>query len=145
MAGDLITLSSRRRIGSQCCGGGYILSCNQANVQLENLGTDEINLPGGLTLEFLNNVDGNRDTYHYGGNAGEAVITYNPNSNGLHGHALSADGKSFVLEFCGSSGHVWKSLDADNMPSDYALELPTNRLALEMAGGQPEMFFPSWH
>ena len=115
MADDLVTLSSKRVTGYQCCGGDHVLSCNLANVQLENLGTEKVNLPGNLTLDFLNNVNGNLNTYHYGSNDGEAVVTYNPKNNELHVHAFSTDGKSYVLDFCGSSGYVWKCLEMSEL------------------------------
>ena len=142
MADDLVTLSSKRVTGYQCCGGDHVLSCNLANVQLENLGTEKVNLSGNLTLDFLNNVNGNLNTYHYGSNDGEAVVTYNPKNNELHGYAFSTDGKSYVLDFCGSSGYVWKLLDTDNMPDDLGLNLPTNRLALELPSLQLSLSEP---
>ena len=113
---SLVSLSGKRNIvGSKCCMGKHILECSNANVNLKNLGASEIDLPGSLTLNFVNIVSGNTNSYHYASDDGEAVITMNAEGNGLHGHATSADGESYVLEYCGAGGHVWKSMDVKNV------------------------------
>ena len=134
----MITLSKKRNTGSQCCGGDHILSCNLAAVNLALLGDESISLPGGFVLDFERNVNDDPNSFKYSSKDGEAVITYNPNTQGLHGHALSSNGDSYVIEYCGAIGHVWKSIDTENMEGDHGLEFPgpINRLALTF--GEPE-------
>merc|ERR1712242_275215 len=141
LSSTLVSLSGKRQIGSRCCSGDHILSCRAATVNVENLDDSEINLPGGLTLNFLNRVSGNSNSFHYGSEDGEAVITMNAAGNGLHGHATTADGHSFVLEFCGVDGHVWKKIDVDNMPGDEGVELPENRIQLLLPVPEVEPVF----
>ena len=47
-------------------------------------------------------------------------------TKGLHGHAQTSDGHSYVLEYCGANGHVWKLMDIGHMAmeAEVALELP---------------------
>ena len=124
MAGDLIKLSKKRSTGSKCCGGDHILSCNIAEVNLENLGAESINLPDGIVLDFKHNINNNPNSYLYGSSGGEAVITYNPKTKGLHGHATSKNGDSYVIEYCGEVGHVWKTIDTENVEGNDGLAFP---------------------
>ena len=133
-AGNLVTLKGEKRAGSKCCSGNFILSCLQANVELDTIGDDEINLPGGVILQFQNNVDGNPDSYYYSGSAGEAVFSLNPaNPDSIYGHFAAWNGSSYLLEYCGMNGYVWKELDTAKMnelPSllhdDITYEVDTN-------------------
>ena len=138
MAGDLITLSKKRNTGTQCCGGDHILSCNLAAVNLELLGDESIGLPGGFVLDFERNVNNDPNSFKYSSMDGEAVITYNPNTKGLHGHALSSKGDSYVIEYCGAVGHVWKTIDTINMEGDRGLEFPGPKNRLALTFGEPE-------
>ena len=89
---ELVTLSGHRQISSKCCGGDHILSCRSATVNINNLNSPQIELPSGLALNLMNQVQGNTNSYHYGSDDGEAVMTMNAEGVGLHGHATSADG-----------------------------------------------------
>ena len=132
MAGDFVTLSKQKTVVKNCCKEDHIISCNLADVHPDSLTDGEIKLPGDLVLSFKNYINNSPNSYFYGSNDGEAVITFNPNTNGFFGHAMTADGGSYVLEFCGAYGHVWKSYDTKNMEGDLGLTFPgaNDRLAI---------------
>ena len=83
------------------------------------LGKKNIRLPGGIHVFFLNNLDNNPDIYNYGDGKGtELLISYNPKTGGMHGSAMTYQGKSFVIENCGNEGHVFKEIDISSMVDD---------------------------
>jgi len=126
LAVDLVTISHRRSSSGACCGGNDILACYSATVQVENLGQDVVHLPGSIKLNLKGKTPGNSNGYHYESSEGDAVLTLNPKTKGLHGHAQTSDGHSYVLEYCGANGHVWKLMDIGHMAmeAEVALELP---------------------
>ncbi len=138
MAGDLINLSKKRYTGSKCCGGDHILSCNIAEVNLETLGAESINLPDGIILDFKHNINNDPNSYLYGSSGGEAVITYNPKTEGLHGHATSKNGDSYVIEYCGEVGHVWKTIDTENVEGNDGLVFPGIKTRLGLTLGESD-------
>jgi len=117
---DLIKI--RKRFGSDgnepaCCGDS--LTCDSVDIVPELLGKQNISLPGcglpgGIKLSFVGHVDGNVDNYHYAGEQGDLLLKFNPKKSMLHGHVMTSSGRSFVLEFCGTDGHVWKEHDVEN-------------------------------
>ena len=113
LAEPLVKVNSRVRSKSVCCSGEF-LSCNQASVDTSVLGSSDLELPGGITAQFQGNVLGNKNAYVYKGQNVEVVLTQNPSNGGLHGHAM-AGARSYVLEYCGSAGHVWKEIDVQSM------------------------------
>ena len=68
-------------------------------------------------------LTGDSRTFHYvdpEGTSADASFTCDQDG-GCHGLATDADGESYVLEYCGSQGHVWKrpnteSLDKEDEP-----------------------------
>lgn len=102
-----------------CCNN--TMSCLPVDINPSVLGKDKLDLPGGIQVSFLGLVNGNANGYHYGSEEADLIITYNEKTHGLHGHAMTIDGKSFVIEYCGSQGHVWTELDARNFPESVAV------------------------
>merc|ERR1719167_1358813 len=120
MGGDLITITNAKSTAA-CCENTNIVNCNAVSINPAVLKTHEtLSLPGGITMPFEGDVNGNPDSYSYGdGKGNEAVINYNPVSGGLNGHAMTAEGRSFAIENCGSEGHIWKEIDISNMQEGY--------------------------
>jgi len=80
-----------------------------------------LELPYGINATFSNMIPGNVAGYHYIGDNADVIITYNEKTNGLHGHVATMDGRSFVIENCGTSGHVFKELDLSVIGLDNAI------------------------
>ena len=75
-----------------------------------------ITLPGGLKYSFKDNIDSNPNAYNYEDDQGsELDIYYNSKTDRMHGHALTSNGRSFVIESCGSQGHVYKEINLTNI------------------------------
>lgn len=111
-AGNLITLKETRSAGSKCCSGNFIMSCSQADVNLDIIGADEITMPDGATLQFQKNIHGNPNSYLYSGNGGEAVFSISlDNPLSIYGHFATTKGDSYFLEYCGKDIYIWKHLD----------------------------------
>merc|ERR1719295_1439907 len=119
LGGNLLTIIETRSRAA-CCEDAKTLTCNAVKIHPTVLETHEtLNLPGGLTLTFEGNINGEPNSYSYGDEKGsDAVITYNPVSGGLNGHAMTAEGRSFAIENCGAQGHVWKEIDIANLPEN---------------------------
>ena len=113
LGGSLVIISSKLRSTSVCCKGEFA-SCNSAYVDVSLLGEANIELPGGITVDYVGNIGDNANAYEYRGTNSDVVLTQNPSNGGLHGHAM-ADGRSFTLEYCGASGHVWKEIDVNSL------------------------------
>ena len=77
------------------------------------LGNKNLDLPGGIQVSFSNNIAGDENAYHYVSKYADAIITFNPKSESMHGHAMLTTGKSFTLENCGVGKHVWKEIDTE--------------------------------
>ena len=82
-----------------------------------------ITLPGGLKYLFKDNIDSNPNAYNYEDDQGsELDIYYNSITNRMHGHAMTSDGRSFVIESCGSQGHVFKEIDLTNIEESEGID-----------------------
>ena len=121
----MIAVSSLRS-GSVCCQDTKLKSCNLATVNPDLLGSKTITLPGGASADFLNKVGDNPNAYHYGGDNADVIITFNPGTGGMHGHAMLSSGESFTLEYCGDQGHVWKEIDVDNLGESKGVDFLTD-------------------
>merc|ERR1711962_1570721 len=108
------------RSSAPCCQGSDIRTCNMVTIDPAVLGEASITLPDGLVLDFAGHVDGDPNAFDYVDNVhgGEAVLVYNPQMESLNGHAMMADGKSYVVEHCGAVGHVWKEIDVTHLKED---------------------------
>ena len=120
---DLVTISNQRAGGSgtkpTCCNGPNIKNCQTASIDASLLGQGKISLPGGIEVSFIDNIGNNPNFYNYRDDQGnELTINYNPSSGGMNGHAMTSDDRSFVIENCGSEGHVFKEIDIDNLDSE---------------------------
>ena len=140
----MVSLTRRRTVNTPaCCEGSGTLSCQAVNVDLSLLGQSTIELPGGISVNFLNLVPGNSNAFHYGGGGSDLILTFNPNTGGLHGHATTSTGKSFTIESCGEDGHVWKELDlanmGDNIGLDYESRGKASRTILQAAADNTTM------
>ena len=111
----MITVSKARSGGAVCCQNSNLKTCNLATIDPGLLGSKKLTLPGGASATFLNNAGENPNAYHYGGNESDVILTFNPKTGGMHGHAMMPDGRSFTLEYCGNQGHVWKEIDVENI------------------------------
>ena len=117
-------LLGQSRNTSACCEGDGIISCTPVDIDASNLGGESIELPGGIEVTFRSTVGDNQNAYHYRGEDGsDLIVTYNPNTEGLEGHATSSEGKSYAIEFCGTTnGHVLKELDVENLSDSLAVD-----------------------
>ena len=106
---------NKLRSGAVCCKDTRLKTCNRATINLDLLHSQTITLPGGASAKFLNNVGDNPNSYHFGGDEADVIITFNPSTGGMHGHAMLASGEDYTLEYCGGQGHVWKEIDATNL------------------------------
>ena len=106
-----------------CCQNSKLKTCKKAAVNPSLLGSKKLTLPGGASATFLNKVGDNPNAYHYGGNEADVIITFNPQTRGMHGHAMMSDGKSFSLEYCGKQVHVWKEIDVANLEESESVDL----------------------
>jgi len=116
---NLLTVSNTRS-SAPCCKGSDIKTCNLVTINPAVLGESSITLPDSLVLEFAGHVDGNPNTFVYVDKVkgSEAVLVYNPHLESLNGHAMMAGGKSYVVEYCGAVGHVWKEIDVTHFKED---------------------------
>jgi len=116
---NLLTVSNSRS-SAPCCQGSDIKTCNMVTIDPAVLGEASITLPDGLVLEFAGHVDGDPNAFDYVDNVhgSEAVLVYNPQKESLNGHAMMADGRSYVVEHCGTVGHVWKEIDVAHLKED---------------------------
>ena len=113
----MVTLSRSRRTKSACCVGPNIKTCQPATIDPSILGKGKVSLPGNVEVSFLNLI-GN-SSYSYGNNNGSTlIVNYNPTTGGMNGHAMSADSRSYVIENCGSQGHVFKEIDISKFVDD---------------------------
>jgi len=94
-----------------CCGKTMLKSCAPAQVNTKALGAATLRLPEGSLMSFSNNIQSPNEYYYKGENGGDMVLVHNPATGGVHAHAVTADGRSFVLENCVEDGHVWKEQD----------------------------------
>ena len=123
MAQSFITVSKARSGEAVCCQNSNLKTCYLATVDSTVLGSKKLTLPGGASAAFLNNIGDNCNAYHYGGNKTDVIITFNPKTGGMHGHAMMSDGRSFTLEYCGKQGHVWKEIDVANLEESKGVDL----------------------
>jgi hypothetical protein len=103
-----------------CCRSSGLKSCDLVNVDPDILGSQVLILPGGFNVSFLNMIDDVGNSYHYGSEEADFIVTYNPSSGGMNARAITSSGSSFVLEFCGAQGHVWKEIDVKKLETDKA-------------------------
>ena len=97
MAQSFITVS-KARSRAVCCQNSKLKTCNLTTVDPTLLSSKQLTLPGGASPTFLNKVGDNPNSYHYGGNEADVIITFNPDTGGMHGYAMMPDGKSYTLE-----------------------------------------------
>ena len=109
-----------------CCEGKNILSCQQVALDTSVLGQTDMHIaPLDSTLAFQGTVADNLNAYHYTNKDIDLILTHNPNKDSVHGHAILADGRSFVIEYCGDNLHALIELDVDNLGEDIGLEEET--------------------
>ena len=109
----LVTVSSKRSTAKCCTAAKNLKSCMDVVVNPDVLGNKNLDLPGGIQVSFSNNIAGDENAYHYVSKYADAIITFNPKSESMHGHAMLTTGKSFTLENCGVGKHVWKEIDTE--------------------------------
>ena len=100
----------------ECCNDENLATCVPVNIDPSRLGGGILLLPKNVRLTLdPKSPDG---TYHYidpRGTSADAIFTCNEKDDSCHGQATDADGESYVLEYCGSQGHVWKQSNADSL------------------------------
>ena len=67
-------------------------------------------------------LPGTTEAFHYINNSTDVIITYNPETNKMNGHAKTSDGKVFKLENCGAIGHVWSEINITLLREKYKNE-----------------------
>ena len=99
-----------------CCKDPAIVSCVAASILPSALGKQgSIELPNNIVLKYAGNEGGNKRSYSYlGGEGARATITCSQDKQ-CYGNAMNAESESFVLEYCGEVGHVWKQLNTEEM------------------------------
>ena len=86
---------------------------------MASIGNESITLPGNISLQLQGHVADNPNGYCYSGINGEAVLSMNPaQPDSVYGHYAASDGKSFILEYCGSNSYVVKELDTVTMAEE---------------------------
>ena len=100
---------------SKFCDDPDLLSCQIADISSDILGKKSILLPGNLELKFKNKIPGNDNAYNYEGDGASLIVTYNPESSAMSGTATLEDGRTFVLEYIGEEGHLWKEMDIQKL------------------------------
>jgi Metallo-peptidase family M12B Reprolysin-like len=125
--------------GPVCCQDDHLISCVTANIQPAALGQPgrSIGLPNNIVVSFVRHIGDNEQAFYYENNEGaSATITCSGKEEdeeqeeeqeeedqdmGCHGQATNGVGETFVLEYCGDEGHVWKqanvTLLADSEPN----------------------------
>ena len=105
-----------------CCEDANLVSCIAADIQPAALDQGgSIGLPNDIVVTFVHHVGANSRSFYYEGEEGaSATITcsHNEAKGGCHGEATNADGETFVLEYCGEQGHVWKQPNMDAWGED---------------------------
>jgi len=104
-----------------CCMSSNALACSEIFLNVDALGAGTIEFPFGISVDFSNMIVGDRPGYHYVSDSADVVLTYNAQTNGLHGHIATFDGKSYVIENCGQHGHVVKEIDIPGLGEDVAV------------------------
>jgi len=124
--GSLLKERQNNGKGSQelsCCQGDYILSCQEFDIDLSVLGDGDLYLePLNTTLTFRGLVFMSSNSYNYGNDDVEFIITANVEIGSVYGHAAFDNGKSYVIEYCGDDKHVLKELDVENLESDEGVD-----------------------
>jgi len=113
--GSLLVTPKVTRNVPACCRNSDTLTCQSVGIDASLLGEQSIELPGGIEVNYLNNVGGNPNAFHYGGGGSDLIVSYNPSTGGIHGHTMTSTGKSYTIENCSEDGHVWKELDVANL------------------------------
>ena len=102
-----------------CCQGKSILSCRQTLIDTSVLGDLHLYIqPLESTLTFQKTIGTNNNAYHYANKEVDLVLTHNTEMNTVHGHATLADGRSFIIEYCGDSIHALIELDIHSLGED---------------------------
>jgi len=112
-----------------CCEDENLDSCVSVSIDPSLLGQSEAGgssgggggdllLPNNLRLTLSREMlTGDSRTFHYvdpEGTSADATFTCDQDG-GCHGLATDADGESYVLEYCGSQGHVWKRPNTESL------------------------------
>ena len=106
-----------------CCQGDNILSCQEFDIDLSVLGDGDLFLePLNTTLTFRGLVFMSSNSYNYGNDDVDFIITANVEIGSVYGHAAFDNGKSYVIEYCGDNNHVLKELDVQNLGSDEGID-----------------------
>ena len=133
-AGSLFSGEIQTRGNLACC-DKHSISCNPFRLDTSVLGDQDLHLsPLNTTLSFEGMVDGNSNSFHYGNEHVDFILTLNPKNNGVYGHASLDDGNSYVIEYCGNGIHALKHLDVSKLEQgvgeDYVDEGPKNKTFL---------------
>jgi hypothetical protein len=121
--GSLLNAAPQSGSELSCCQDDNLLSCQQVNIDQSALGDDDLYLePINATLAFEGMVENTNNSYHYGNDDVDFVITVHIETGGIYGHAALADGGSYVIEYCGDAIHVLKELDVANLGENLGVD-----------------------
>ncbi len=116
--------SDKGRQQLSCCQGDNILSCQEFDIDLSVLGDGDLFLePLNTTLTFRGLVFMSSNSYKYGNDHVEFIITANVEIGSAYGHAAFDNGKSYVIEYCGDNRHVLKELDVENLGANKGVDI----------------------
>jgi hypothetical protein len=124
-----------------CCQDGNLVSCVAADIKPAALGKPgTIALPNDIVVTFVGNVGSNSHSYSYTNEeGGYAVITCSEDDKGgCHGQAVTDDGESYVLEYCGDQGHVWKEPNVEDVPDEEPILEPEDEGLVGSSGQEEE-------
>ena len=116
----MLTSEIGSRSQHACCQDNLLLSCTTFKLDPSVLGDRDLVIGGPIEnhLSFLGRVEGTRNSFHYGNDHVDFILSLNAKGDGVYGHAALDDGNSYVIEYCGSDIHAIKHLDVQNMELD---------------------------
>ena len=108
-----------REDSNACCSEPDLVSCQKVDAHPEHLGVARLSFPDGTDADFKGHIDGDSSTFIYTDTNGtECSIFFNPQTNGMFGHIMTSEGRSFVLEYCGEEGHIYKEIHVQSYQED---------------------------
>ena len=121
----IVSTTSANSSDIPCCKDSSLLACKISTINPNVLGQAKLMMPNGILLRFVSKEDfDDHSTYHYSNVQGDdATINFNAASGAMFAHVATNGGESFVLESCGSAGHVWKQIDVRLLGDDEGVSL----------------------
>merc|ERR1712200_253972 len=105
-----------------CCQDDLILSCDQINVDVTAVGSDELELASLDQVVKLKGMIG-ENGWSYGNEDLDVILSYNDAKGSLYGHINDiTNGASHVIEYCDDLIHVIKRVDVDNLGEDFVVD-----------------------